>query len=617
MSFERAVELASRGYAVFPIGAGKQPVLQGGHKRATYDIDSVIDMWAEAGDAAVGIGICPGACNPPLIALDVDVKTVDGLETLRSIDAGLAAAEPTQYTPSGGRHLLFRSDGEPHHNTAGALGKGLDTRGTHGYIKVYGDLPDPASLPPAPEWLLRVGKRRERTAQPAGRSATLAARAWIATSAPAAEEGRRNDTAFKVAARLRNLGLPQEAAVELMHTWSETKCQPPLDSDEIENVVGNAYRYSQEGPRADPIANVERLIERAKHTKWRVYYGDEFTDRPPPEWLIPGLIQADSLALITGAYRSYKTFVALDLALSLASGRPLLDNQAWMPARRCRVLYLCGEGAADASVRYRAFKIARGVGSVDQCGFIDDVPQIADIASPEFKSLADDHDVIVVDTLARVTVGVDENSNQEMGAVVATLDGLRKNRATPLTVIVVHHTGKHGSEPRGASALAAAADTILVTERIDRCTATLTIHKQKAAATPDDPFELRATVVEIEPGLSSLVFSVTGPHRPPPSPPSKAKFDKIEQAAADALRQACEEDPNDEPAHWEFRAAQLLTADIGLNEALAAEVVRRVAKKIRNASYGSLLTGSKSRLQVNCHVAVDREAAWSKEERPP
>lgn len=610
MSLDLALRLGARGYAVFPLGEDKAPVLAGGHKRATREPDEILDLWAEAGGRAKGVGICPGACDPPLIVLDVDRKgAVDGLTALAAIDPDLSMAlaigdiEPTQRTPSGGIHLFFRSDGAEHRNSAGKLGPGLDTRGTHGYVKVYADdLPDPRDLPEAPAYILELGRKstdKPRAENPPSvslPSAIRAAKFYLRHEAPEATEGARNETAYRVAAQLKNIGLSDaDALAMILEYWAPTKCHPPLDEEELAAVVANAYRYSQEGPREDRITATGKLLDKASKIeksktenkpRWRVYYGDEFAQRPPPRWLVKGLLQADSLVLLTGTYRSFKSFIALDIALSLASGRPVLGNPDWKPVEPQRVLYLCGEGSADLGVRYRAYTKARLTGSIDRCGFIDDVPQISDFTDPEFVALADAHDVIVIDTLARVTVGIDENSNADMGTVVATLDGLRKGRPAdkPLTVIVVHHTGKNGQEPRGASALAAAADTILLSTRIDKHTAALTIHKQKAAATPDYPFELTASVVDLGEDLSSLVFSVTGEVLPPTPKPKGKKFDPSEQAIADVLKECHTKHPTEPVKILVERAAQLLSDDDLPSEELRSQVMGVARKLVRRGA---------------------------------
>src|SRR5690606_13091125 len=100
--------------------------------------------------------------------------------------------------------------------------------------------------------------------------------------------------------------------------------------------------------------------------------------------------------------------------------------------------------------------------------------------------------LIVIDTLARSIVGVDENSAKDMGGVIKHLDQLR--RATGSTILLVHHTGKDASAgARGSSALRAAMDTELEVTAAGQLM-TLKVKKQReaAAAAP-----MRLTRVEV------------------------------------------------------------------------------------------------------------------------
>jgi hypothetical protein len=67
--------------------------------------------------------------------------------------------------------------------------------------------------------------------------------------------------------------------------------------------------------------------------------------------------------------------------------------------------------------------------------------------------------VVVVDTLARVAPGTDENSARDVGLLVANLD--RLGRRLGALIVVVHHSGKAAENGlRGSSALLGAADAV-------------------------------------------------------------------------------------------------------------------------------------------------------------
>jgi RecA-family ATPase len=63
---------------------------------------------------------------------------------------------------------------------------------------------------------------------------------------------------------------------------------------------------------------------------------------PPPRWLIRDWLPASSLILIYGEPGAGKTFVALDIAVAIATGRDWNGNKV----ARGIVLYIAAEGVA-------------------------------------------------------------------------------------------------------------------------------------------------------------------------------------------------------------------------------------------------------------------------------
>ncbi|HEY0699801.1 MAG TPA: AAA family ATPase, partial [Micromonospora sp.] len=107
--------------------------------------------------------------------------------------------------------------------------------------------------------------------------------------------------------------------------------------------------------------------------------------------------------------------------------------------------------------------------------------------------------LIVLDTQARITVGLDENSN---GAMSVLTEAVRKiKEATSACVLVVHHTGRNGQDARGASAIDGAQDTEIRVDRPDgkkraELTATVSLDKQKDGD-ESTRFDVRLQVVNL------------------------------------------------------------------------------------------------------------------------
>jgi hypothetical protein len=180
---------------------------------------------------------------------------------------------------------------------------------------------------------------------------------------------------------------------------------------------------------------------------------------PQREEMIEGLLLTQTLILLYAQRGLGKTMVALQMAVSLAQGKPFL---VWAVPRARRVLFVDGE-MAGSELQERLVKF---------CG--DNVPDCLDIIASEVffgteggvMNLADPvqqekflglldaleaqgrtPEVIFLDNKSALTSGTDENSNSEQDALLAFLIGLRHRH---ITVVLVHHAGK-GGDQRGAS----------------------------------------------------------------------------------------------------------------------------------------------------------------------
>jgi DNA-binding transcriptional ArsR family regulator len=166
---------------------------------------------------------------------------------------------------------------------------------------------------------------------------------------------------------------------------------------------------------------------------------DDLRMLPPVQWLVAGLLPVNDLACLYGASGVGKSFVALDLALTIAQHHP--------------VTYIAAEAIASYTTRVGAWESfhQRQAGEI---GFIPNAIALSDSGTIGMllATLADVRPrVIVVDTLAQCMAGLDENSAQDMGRAMAGADAIRV--ATGAAVLLVHHTGKAGIEERGSSAL--------------------------------------------------------------------------------------------------------------------------------------------------------------------
>ena len=206
----------------------------------------------------------------------------------------------------------------------------------------------------------------------------------------------------------------------------------------------------QAAPEPDGPRRSFRILSRA-----------EVDEMPEPEWLVWRLIPRVGTGQIHGPSNLGKTFVTMDLALSVAGREPEWHGY---PIREWgNVVYLALEDEGDWKARVQGWEAAhQGCDtSALYTAFADDGVDLADERAvaewvEAFGSLSPV--MVVVDTQARATPGTEENSNRDMGVV---MDNLRR-LATRLGcfVMTVHHTGwnAHQGRARGASAQRGALD---------------------------------------------------------------------------------------------------------------------------------------------------------------
>jgi hypothetical protein len=204
--------------------------------------------------------------------------------------------------------------------------------------------------------------------------------------------------------------------------------------------------------------------------------GDAIQTIPRPLPLIDDVLDLDSLAVLYGRSGAGKSFAALGWALSVATGA------AWhgSTVTRGRVLYVVAEGAAGMGARLDAWLAHERRHSPGEITWLPAAPSLIQRDTrTALETIATElHPrLVVLDTLARLIPGGDENSHQTMSTVVDAADRIR--RATGACVLLVHHTGKDTSAgARGHTSLLGAVDTEIACEAAERII-TLRATKQK------------------------------------------------------------------------------------------------------------------------------------------
>ncbi len=257
-------------------------------------------------------------------------------------------------------------------------------------------------------------------------------------------------------------------------------------------------RYDGESSDQPSGATTEPQTPPPVADRYTLYTAQQMIALPEPPFLIQGVLPSQALAALVGDYASYKTFVALDMALSIAGSRPWLGHTVEPgPA-----LYISAEGSARLGRRIQAWQFGRGCPLPRTAYFLPQAVQL--IKDDEITRLLNSIAAlpqspvfVVIDTLARSMVGYDENANRDMGQFVAAAE--RIQQATGATVFILHHLTKGSNNTaktvRGGGSLPAALDTIMEIAATGD-TATVKCTKEKDAACFES-IQLRKRVVPL------------------------------------------------------------------------------------------------------------------------
>jgi hypothetical protein len=245
---------------------------------------------------------------------------------------------------------------------------------------------------------------------------------------------------------MRNKGLSAEAIGAALLAENQVRCDPPLGSREVKSIAKSAAQCL--------------VTDVAEGPRFRIFSDKELLTLPDPEWCVHGFLPQGGLVVLYGRPGSAKSFVGLDWAMHVATGRAWNGHEV-----RCGlVLYVVAEGGTSFKIRIEAWLKFHGVrpptGAFFQLEAVDlmDWDLVGVLVEEVTARMAGPPVLVVFDTLARSMAGGDENKQQDMGAAVAGADRVRHE--TGATVLFPHHTRRADEEERGSSVLRGAADAM-------------------------------------------------------------------------------------------------------------------------------------------------------------
>jgi hypothetical protein len=490
---------------------GRRAGVQGSDEDRTQLVTFDVARAAAARRTMDGIGyaLLPG-CG--IVALDFDNAFVDG--TLHPEVQAVLADTYAEISPSGnGVRAFFEGDVGNNKDPANPA-FGLETFSSSGYVTLTGNVLPLTRLlgnentvaPVSQEVRALVAKRFGVRGDVANGTTTVAEKVGLTSSQIAecldvlpcdlpydqwVEVGlslhhELGELGFKVWADWSKLS-PKFTTIDYLaerwRSFGKNQAARPVTARSLVHLANEHGARIDLRPNATASAEEFDTVAPAsaqadKPIRFQVESLAAFASHPAPEWIVKGVLPRAGLCVLYGESGSGKTFMTLDLALAVAMGLPWRERRV----RQGQVVYVAAEGAGGFRNRVVAACRHRSLNP-------GDVPIGVINAAPNFL-LKDDAlevvaaikawgpcSIVVVDTLAQVMPGANENAGEDMGKALAHCRGI--HRATGALVILVHHSGKDASKgARGWSGLRAACDAELEVTRGPQGRA-LRVSKQK------------------------------------------------------------------------------------------------------------------------------------------
>ena len=182
----------------------------------------------------------------------------------------------------------------------------------------------------------------------------------------------------------------------------------------------------------------------------------------PPDEVIQNLFVNKTVAVLYGASNSGKTFLSVAMAAAVSSGEKFLG----LNVEKGDVLYVAAESPESIKIRIQAITKETGVKPSgihiaqapvniflhpEYTGWI--INAVKEIESNTGRKIR----VVFFDTLARISAGANENTGEDMGPIMESLELIAKKTET--AVVAIHHSGKDQSKgSRGWSGIYGAID---------------------------------------------------------------------------------------------------------------------------------------------------------------
>ncbi len=217
----------------------------------------------------------------------------------------------------------------------------------------------------------------------------------------------------------------------------------------------------------------------AEQTQEQFFEFLEFRDLKtltPPKWLIYRFLPTKGINFYYGPPGEGKTYLAILTAIAVAAeDLPFLGRVT----RHGHVIFIEAEDIDEVAQRFIGCAQHYGLQDIPNLHIfpaslqlIRDTPKLIESIKHHYGDI--NIALIVIDTLAMCTAGVEENSKKEFYAVVVALESLW--RTFDCCILPIHHTGRNGDKARGTSSMDGVGYTMTLVKREDE---SIRVHSDK------------------------------------------------------------------------------------------------------------------------------------------
>jgi hypothetical protein len=269
-----------------------------------------------------------------------------------------------------------------------------------------------------------------------------------------------------------------------------------------QEMVAPATPNATNATNATPAGNVHQETDKT-YKPFKIESWQSVKDEPV-NWLIQDVIPEKSFVALYGPPASFKSFIAMDIAECIASGRPWLGKEINGTGP---VLYIAGEGHGGIGARIAAIKQHHNTpdeaqvyvvrSQINLRSSVEDFTNLILAIDELVQELGVDLRMIVIDTLARAFGGGNENSSDDMGAFIQAT-GKIQNRYK-CSLMLLHHAGKDTTKGlRGHSSLLGAVDTQMEIMRFPETTKGLILMSKQKDGEDGQRYGFEAITVDID-----------------------------------------------------------------------------------------------------------------------